>query len=72
MGVVKNMVMDRIEDRLDALVDMMESQTHLSDPELVEAHIQTITKYWSILSDEDKDYIHASRWAIEKQSEWKV
>ena len=70
MGVVRDMIFSRLEERFDALQEMMETQTHISDPDLVEAHITTITKYWSILNDADKDYIHAVKWAIEKQSEW--
>jgi len=38
----------------------------------VEEHIQTITKFWSVLNDEDKDYIHGARYAIEEKMEWKL
>lgn len=72
MAVVKSMIMDRIETRMDILQAMMENQDHINDPDKVEAQIRSISVYWSILSDEDKDYIHGARWAIEKQAEWNV
>lgn len=63
---------DKINNRLLDLEGMMESQMHLSHPDEVEAHIQTISKFWSSLDDTDRDYIHGCRYAIEEKMEWKV
>jgi len=57
---------------MDVLQHWMESNYHLQRPEVVEEHIQTITKFWSVLNDEDKDYIHGARYAIEEKMEWKL
>ena len=57
---------------MDILQGWMEENYHLRRPEVVEEHIQTITKFWSIMSDEDKDYIHGCRHAIEEKMEWNV
>jgi len=57
---------------MDILQGWMEENYHLKRPEVVEEHIQTITKFWSIMSEEDKDYIHGCRYAIEENTEWKV
>ena len=57
---------------MDVLQHWMEANYHLQKPEVVEEHIQTITKFWSVLSDEDKDYIHGVRYAIEEKMEWKL
>lgn len=57
---------------MDVLQHWMESNYHLQRPEVVEGHIQTITKFWSVLNDEDKDYIHGARYAIEEKMEWKL
>lgn len=62
---------DRINNRLYDLEDMMAEQLHLSEPRKVEAHIQTITKFWSSLDDSDRDYIHGCRYALEEKHEWK-
>ena len=61
-----------IFDRMNELECMMMRQDHLSDPDKVEDHITTVSKFWGILSDQDKDYIHGCRYAIEEKIEWKI
>jgi len=63
---------DKIKDRMDLLQDMMEDNVHIDSPEIVEEHIRTVSKFWSVLSDEDRDYIHGSRYAIENKMEWNI
>jgi hypothetical protein len=63
---------DKIKDRMDLLQDMMEDNVHIDSPDIVEEHIRTVSKFWSVLSDEDRDYIHGSRHAIEEKMEWKI
>ena len=63
---------DKIKQRMDALQNMMESNLHLSDPDIVLSHIPTVSKFWSALSEEDRDYIHGAVYAIEEKMEWKV
>lgn len=57
---------------MNELECMMMRQEHLSDPEKVDDHIYTISKFWRVLSEEDRDYIHGCRYAIEEKIEWKV
>lgn len=61
---------DKINQRMDILQGWMEEDYHLKRPEVVEEHIQTVTKFWSILSEEDQDYIEGCRFAIEQKSSW--
>ena len=63
---------DKIKDRMDLLQDMMEDNVHIDSPDIVEDHIRTVSKFWSVLSDEDRDYIHGARYAIEEKMEWNV
>jgi len=65
-------VRDKINQRMDVLQAMMEDNVHLHRPDIVEQHIQTVSKFWSVLSDEDKDYIHGARYAIEEKVKWDV
>ena len=65
-------IRDKINQRMDVLQAMMEDNVHLDSPEIVEQHIQTVSKFWSVLSDEDKDYIHGARYGIEEKVEWNV
>ncbi len=66
------MLRDKIHKRMDQLQAMMESNQHLADPITVEEHIQTITKFWSVLSEEDQEYVEFARYAIETGHEWRV
>ena len=65
-------VRDKIKSRMDHLQELMEGQEHIDRPEYVEGIIQSVIKFWSVLSDEDKDYITCSRYALEEKSQWKV
>jgi hypothetical protein len=63
---------DKIKQRMDILQMWMEENYHMRRPDVVEEHIQTITKFWSVMTDEDKDYIHGARYAIEQKMKWNV
>lgn len=65
-------IQNRITQRMDILQEMMNLDMHLIDPERVDAQISTITPYWANMSDEDKDYVDAARWALEKKMGWNV
>jgi hypothetical protein len=57
---------------MDQLQEMMESNTHLEKQSEVLEHIDSVSKFWSALSEEDRDYIHGCRYALEYQTEWKI
>lgn len=69
---MKEQLLAKVKERMDQLQDWMESNYHLNHEEEVSDHIYTITKFWSVLSDEDKDYIHGARYAIEEKCEWNI
>ena len=62
----------KILDRMSKLQEMMESNTHLENPAEVHDMIESISKFWPMIVEEDKDYIWACRYAIEYQSPWEV
>jgi hypothetical protein len=62
----------KIKQRMDILQGWMEDNYHLRRPEVVEEHIQTVSKFWSILQEEDRDYIDGCRFAIENKNNWKI
>jgi len=62
----------KINDRMDQLQCFMETNEHLKNPLLVTMHLESVSKFWSVLSEEDKDYIHGCQHAIEDQLYWKV
>lgn len=65
------MLKDKISERMDALEDMMNMNLHLNNQEMVYEQIQTVSKFWSVLTEEDRDYIEACRWALEEKQVWK-
>jgi hypothetical protein len=67
-----NQVRAKINERMDQLQAMMESNQHLANPVAVEDHIRTVTKFWSVLDEGDQDYIECARYAIEEKRAWKV
>ena len=66
------MVREKIEDRMNALQHWMETNYHLKNPNEVYDLTTQISKFWSILNDEDKDYIQAAQHAIEDKIKWRI
>tara|TARA_B110000908_G_C10091897_1_gene374411 strand:- start:124 stop:327 length:204 start_codon:yes stop_codon:yes gene_type:complete len=62
----------KLNQRMDALQQMMESNLHLSDPETVLELLDKVKFAWSALSEEDREYIEGVEYAIEAQSSWDV
>jgi len=61
----------KITERMDILQKWMEDDYHLNQPEVVEKHIKTITKFWPVMSEEDRDYTDGCKFAIEEKMSWK-
>jgi len=59
---------DKINERMDILQDWMEQDYHMKRPEVVYDHTLTISKFWSVLSEEDREYIQCAQDAIETKS----
>jgi len=60
----------KIKKRMDQLQEWMESNYHLEHPDEVEELVDSVSKFWSAMQDEDKDYIHGIRYALEEKLEW--
>ena len=54
------------------LQNWMESNHHLKNKEEVYELTLNISKFWSVLSEEDREYIQAARYAIDKGIEWRI
>lgn len=67
-----NSVQRKIKERMDKLQEHMESNYHLENPQEVEELIESVTKFWSVLQEEDMDYIQGARFAIENKTDWNV
>ena len=49
---------EKIKTRLDKLQEMMEDQQHIKNPWAVAEQLDSVRKFWPVLSEEDKDFIH--------------
>jgi len=49
----------------------MNGNQHLADPDGIEEKVSNVSKFWSALSEEDRDFIDGVRWAIEEKAKWK-
>ena len=63
---------DRINLRMDNLAIAMESNFHLENPTEVYAITLSVSKFWSVLSEEDREYIQCAQDAIEEGTYWNV
>jgi len=59
-----------IDNRMNIVQHWMEGNYHLRQPNEVRDMIAQVSKFWSVLSEEDKDYIEGARYAIDEQIEW--
>lgn len=62
----------RIKLKMDLLQHWMETNYHLIDPDRVMEHVLGISKIWSVLSEEDRDYVQCAQDAIEERRKWNV
>jgi hypothetical protein len=66
-----NTLRKKIEERLNELEDLLDNNIHLEDRELVEELIASISKFWSVLEEGDREYIEAAKYACEFKKVWK-
>ena len=65
-------IRQRIQVRLDELAKLLETQSHIHAPELVTEKLESVTKFWSALSEEEREYVASVRFALKEQTEWQV
>ena len=61
---------EKIQVRLDQLEMLMYENYHLKNPNEVYNQTLHISKFWSILSEEDKDFLQAAQDSITEGWEW--
>lgn len=72
MSKMKDMVTGKINNKMDHLQELMEANAHLDRPEYVADVLSSVLKYWTVLTEEDRDYIHGAQYALEEKIEWKL
>lgn len=64
---------EKLQSRFDTLHTSMQSQKHLGhgqDFDDLISLVESITKFWSILSEAERDYMNAVRLVIQDQKPW--
>jgi len=56
--------------RMDELQSYMENNDHIHNKMDGLKKISIISKYWGVLDEETRDYVHAAQTAIEDQVPW--
>lgn len=69
-------IREKIKSRLDELEENLKCRKHLlehaSEDEMLEVYklTESVSKFWPILSDDEKDLIQCARIAILEQKSW--
>ena len=61
---------EKIDNRMDQLQSWMESNYHLENAQEVYDHTLTISKFWSVMSEEDREYVQMAQNACEDKQVW--
>ena len=65
-------IRQRIEERLNLLESMLTSQRHITNPDDVLETIFSVSKFYSVLSEEQREFVQAARWATDSRNVWKL
>lgn len=66
-------VREKIQRRLDDLEAKLKAGEHLDSVQgliAVLIAIDSVSKFWRVLTDEERDFLHAARLAVEEEREW--
>ena len=64
----------KIQTRLDTLETQLKAGQHLRSAEGVIAvltSIESVSKFWRVMTDEERDFLNAAKVAIEDGCRWK-
>ena len=65
-------IQDTINNKLNQLEQSLLNQDHLNNPIEFLIQLVSLSKYFHLMSDEDRDYVNCAKEALEDQIEWKV
>jgi len=67
-----NPIREKINKRLDDLELALNEQQHLQQDGVLHviSLIESVSKFWRILNDSERDFINGARYAIEEQLKW--
>lgn len=63
---------EKINNFMNTLQKNMENGDHINKQYAVQEVINNVSKFWSILSEEDREYIQAAQQAIDESISWNI
>ncbi|MBZ4690842.1 MAG: hypothetical protein JG765_2093 [Cereibacter sp.] len=65
-------IKEKIAARLDELELRLKADDHLEPDgaEAIELLISSAAKFWSVLTEEERDFVTAARFAVDEQASW--
>ena len=60
----------KLDARLDEVQEMLENDLHLMYPDKAMDLTYRISPFWTILTEEDREYVQCAQDAIEEQWKW--
>ena len=61
---------EKLTARMDEIQRIMEANEHLENSQEVYDHTLTISKFWSVMSEEDREYVQMAQNACEEKQVW--
>ena len=63
---------DIVNEKLNELEHVRLNQDHLNNPIEFITQLASLSKYFHLMSDEDRDYVNCAKEALEDQIEWRI
>jgi len=70
MSAIREKLTAKVESALNRVESAMKSQLHLQNPTSIIVEIESVENLSSILNEDDREFISAVRYAIDKQIGW--
>ena len=69
---VKNNLQDKIEERMLEIEYMMDQNFHLTENLHLTNLLDSVRKFWSVLSEQDREYLEGVQYAMEHKLMWEA
>jgi hypothetical protein len=65
-------IQDTIKTKLDQLEQFLINGEHLNQSEVFAQQLSSLSLYYHLMRDEDRDYVNCAKTAWEESLEWKI
>jgi len=72
MSVLREKLRSRLVEALDSIEADMKSQLHLTNASSIINQMDIADSLWSIMTEDEREFIGAVRYAIDKKMKWEL